>query len=378
MTKLPAPLTKETSGRIFNKWIDIIKRNESVSVVNLSKREQYYRLNQFLKTEAKKFTQFQFITLDSISEGIEDSDDLFRFLEKNVNNTKKVALFIIDSDNLLAEKPQLLSCLDQLRHQNAKISLLYFFNKNITYPWQTTKLARFGSLYQNLQFHRFYEEPDQLQFISYLQKKFAVNLPEETVKKIINACAGKLWLIKEAVRYYAKTKNNEELFTHPEMTMRLTTIFEEFQDIEKHVLEKIIRQDHNFNEEEKLVLAYFQRINFILSPLLSDFIKKELARKTEISCNQKGQILVNDVITDGLFSRREKRLLKNFITHPEKIISREQAALYIWGEKYQEEYSDWALDQVIRRLRNKLLRLGLSRELIKTKKNQGFYLMINK
>lgn len=387
MKYLPAPLTKQTSSKIFNRWIDAVKRNESCSVVNLSKREQFYRLNQFLDKETAKYPHFQFITLDCISEGIEDADDLDRFFEKKIDNKiGRHVCFIIDADNLLVEKLQLLSYLDSLRHQNPNISFIYFFNRNITYPWHTNKLARFGSLYQNLQFHSFYDKPDQSQFIIYLQKKFNIKLPKNTAEKIVVHCDGCLWFIKEAVRHFTQTKQEKDLFSHPEMITRLKIFYDDFEEKEKNVLEKIIRSDLHFNREEKIILAYFQKINLIKidgknylikSSLLSDFIKKELAKKVEISVNESGQLLVNDVTLDGFFSRREKNLLRYFIQNPTELLGREKTATIIWGESYKTEYSDWALDQVIRRLRNKLAHLGLSRNLIQTKKNQGFYLNIN-
>ena len=75
---------------------------------------------------------------------------------------------------------------------------------------------------------------------------------------------------------------------------------------------------------------------------------------------------------EGFFSRREKRIIKLFLENKEKTLSREGIALAIWSNNKENLYTDWALDQIIRRLRNKFVKLGLSRQLIRTIKNQGY------
>lgn len=75
---------------------------------------------------------------------------------------------------------------------------------------------------------------------------------------------------------------------------------------------------------------------------------------------------------DTFFSKREKRLLINLLKNNQKIISRDLVAQAIWGSEYDNSYTDWALDQFIRRLRNKLSSLGFAKTLIKTVKNRGF------
>ena len=75
------------------------------------------------------------------------------------------------------------------------------------------------------------------------------------------------------------------------------------------------------------------------------------------------------------FSRREKQLIKKLLQNKGQLVSRNTVANILRYNVTDEKYTDWALDQAIKRLRNKLLKLGLRNNLLKTVKNQGFILI---
>lgn len=381
MKKIIPAITAKTFNYFIYRLIDVIKRQESGSVLNLSNREQLWRINQLLQDKKLllKFNPCQIIIINLASLAIEDHSEFDNYLAgKRDQNKSRFCLFILNADQLLGWKKNLLAYLNMLPHNNPNYSIIFFFQKNIFLSQFSSKLSCFSVIYQNIFFYPYYTKPDQEQFINYLQQKFKINLPVKIKKQIMVKCSGHLWLTKETVRYFAKTLDQSKLFNHEEMLMRLEIMVEEFEQIEKQVLEKITLKAINFNKVEQKVIDYFLKVNLIESddfgyqisiPLLHDFIKNELNSKTTIKLNENNEITINGLLVEGFFSRKESYFLKYLINHPHIIISRNKTGEIIWDD---HNYSDWALDQFIRRLRNKFSKIGLERQLISTKKNQGF------
>ncbi len=72
------------------------------------------------------------------------------------------------------------------------------------------------------------------------------------------------------------------------------------------------------------------------------------------------------------FSLTETNVLDYLRAHADEVVSRQDIASIIWGdEEWQDKYSDWAIGQLIYRLRKKL-EYGSSSGMIETRKSQGF------
>ena len=72
------------------------------------------------------------------------------------------------------------------------------------------------------------------------------------------------------------------------------------------------------------------------------------------------------------FSLTENNVLNFFRAHPGTVISRDEVAAIIWGnEEWEDKYSDWAIGQLIYRLRKKL-EYGSFSGTIETRKVRGF------
>ncbi len=85
---------------------------------------------------------------------------------------------------------------------------------------------------------------------------------------------------------------------------------------------------------------------------------------------------IADVSTDlellkKSFTGQETLLFKLFSASPDKIVEREEVAKTLWGDKWEEKYSDWAIDKIISTMRGKLSKYNYSKT-IKTFKGQGF------
>lgn len=118
--------------------------------------------------------------------------------------------------------------------------------------------------------------------------------------------------------------------------------------------------------------------NTITIPLLSDYIHQERVVQNvtkavfryDPSTDRiyKGELILSDDLTSSEFL-----LLRQFVTHPEQILSREDLIHIVWSEnKTMEGVSDQALDQLIFRLRQKIEEDPKAPEHIVTVKGRGF------
>lgn len=241
-------LSEKTKDKLFSEWLGIINRRDSGSILHLAKRDQLYRVNAFLQSQnilkkyLKKPHEFQFILLDLTAQPIEDKNELAKFMEKETKpGSKRQVLLVLDADKLLDEKMSLLASIDSLYHARQNLSILYFFRRNITHTSLTKLISPFTSLYQNVLIFPFLAEADSLHFLNYLEKKFEFKLSQQLIKQIIKECGGIPMLIKQAYRYYLKTRDIKNIFTHDEIQLKLQILWEEFDPWEKKILEKIVK-----------------------------------------------------------------------------------------------------------------------------------------
>jgi len=356
------PISLNTFSLFSNFIKETIKRKENGTIIGLSHREKSYRINQFIDSS----DNISIKLIDLKNSLFEDPED-FIF-------EKKFIYLISNADVILDEKKELLSFFNEItKKQNSPI-FIFFFQKNITYPWISIKISSYNYLFQNIFFYPKYNNNDLKQFLFYLENKFKISLSLKIKRLILEKCGGSLWLIKEAVRYYSKTKDIKKIFNHEEMILRLRIIYQELDDEEKKILKKLVKKETNFSPEEELIKNYLEKTNFI-SPLLMEYIASTNNCENNILLNSKEEIIVNNINVNYFFSKNERKGLRFLIKNKGKLIMREELADTIWLS--EEKYSDWALDQFIKRLRNKLFKLGLNRNLIKTKKNQGFIFSLN-
>jgi len=379
MDNIPA-ITHKTLSILVDKIITAITTHESASVLNMTDREQLWRINDIINTPQMKnlSKDYLVLTINLSSVTLEEPEDFEKYILQQKKSHKYVVVFILNANRLLAEKSNLLSYLNSLPHRNPTYSFIFFFQRNILLPQYLRKQSNLSTLYQNILYYPHYEKEDQFQFISYLEKKFNKKLSESAHKEIFDQCGGYLWFLKQAFRIYTQSFKVDRLITFDEVKLKCEIMFNEFDPSEQELLIKLALNNKTLTKEEENIRNYFLKVNLIKKvkdkyeftiPLLKEYIKKEYEKRQKLNLNEMQQITIGTVIMDNFFSNKERKLLKHFIANPSTILSRTKSASLIWGE---ENYSDWALDQFIRRLRKKFEKIGLSSSLITTVKNQGF------
>lgn len=367
-------------------WLKTISKNESASILNLSQRNQLYRIHQLLENKEliKKYVgqktpiQTEIINLMSLS--IERPEELRQYLNKKCSRKVKHVFFILDADRLIEEKNELLGVLNALPYEKKNTSLLFFFSKNILLPRLVNKLTKYATVFQNTIIVPYYLKDDIAHYLDYEADLYHIKLPSRIKERILQQCGARMWLVKQAIRYYVSIGDEKKLFDHDDMRLRLKTIFNEFEEEEQELLKKIVNKSFIFTNEEKEIVNYFLKTRFltvlgkkykISIPLLERYIKNEVSSRFKFDVTQNNEVRINNVVIQGTFSRSQKRLLSFLINNPDRLISRDEVAGLLWS-KSDNQYTDWALDMAINRIRHKLVMLGLNRGLITTMRGKGF------
>jgi hypothetical protein len=143
------------------------------------------------------------------------------------------------------------------------------------------------------------------------------------------------------------------------------------------IIENINKDSWNFlTEKTKIPTEYLIRTGLIvnvkeqtyrpMNPLFEEFLRKEKNNKSaginKLALQIKGQL-----------TYQEGNLIGSLLENENRIVNRENAAKILWEEKWEETYTDWALDKAISRLRKKLETAGFEKKL-KTIKGRGFAL----
>jgi len=381
------PITHETLEKMVSQWAKICQYHESGSIYIPSKSEFLWRYHYLLddKKLYKKYFGKEMINLiDAEGLALEDEIDWEKAFKKFSHN-KFTIFFIIGIDRILLEKNNsVLAFLEKKATAGRLASFLLFFNFDFTHPNFWPLLANKSALVRKIIFHPLYSNKDIRQFILWHYHDWKMKINKEQEQAIINQCGGRLWLVKEALRFIRDNPRakEKEIFSHEQMKWRLRTIWDKYLESEKVVILKVIKKQKNFTSEEKYSLQFLKatgqirknKKNWELTiSLLEEFIKENLL-KTNLVLDKKGRILFNNQLIDIFLTRKERKIIKALLENKGKILVRDKLAEYIWGEKWSEFYSDWAIDQLIRRVRHKLVKLDISPKILKTVRNQGYLL----
>lgn len=124
------------------------------------------------------------------------------------------------------------------------------------------------------------------------------------------------------------------------------------------------------NQKLKKPLAFLKKNSMVKD--IRSLIKG--GRKFEFDL-ETGNMTVNGVSVRYAFSPREYDVLVLLADNRGEIVGKDRIAEVIWPGEGADSYSDWAITQLIKRLRKKLVDVGVSRDAIKTVHGRG-YMMV--
>jgi DNA-binding winged helix-turn-helix (wHTH) protein len=263
---------------------------------------------------------------------------------------------------------------------NPHIRVISMFESDITHTLNLPFLPASAELYENIFYYPLYNEAETMTFINMISHQWHITISPKIKSQIITQCGGHFWLIKEALREIAGTgtwnpKNTDMIF-------RLRLMFNLMLPSEQKLITKVVSGEHGWTPDEQISQQYFRKKrlldyhNHLLIAGFKNFMQT-LRRTTVKLTIEDAHILANRIPVDAILSRKEHRILKYFLLHPDTVITREQLAQTIWPVDTKRNYSDWAIDQLIARLRKRITELGLTADTIKTVRGKGYILNVS-
>ena len=197
---------------------------------------------------------------------------------------------------------------------------------------------------------------DALHILTELSDRFEFH-PSEVQKQDIHRWSyGHVGLLRTL--YLLKRQAPDKAFTAPDL-LREPSVLERLsnilRDMPAETLNALQQRKLGFVEQAMLEqLGYVDESGELFHPLLLALAPEQVSQRL------------------SAFSVTELRVLEYLRQHADTVVSREEIARIVWGEEeWPDKYSDWAIGQLIYRLRRKLA-YGSSPSSIKTRKAQGF------
>lgn len=403
------PITKETLEKDAHDWLSIVKYHESGTVIQLQADCEYYippkisdvaTLKRYLGPYYRKYL-LAYIRLDEKNLFEELKRTLIELCTKRKLAARTlleplaateivelveragfdIGLFISHTTQLFRpDEYQKLFDLEHLLRTHRNLSVVVFSEVDITHPRYALLADKCSSLFTHVIKYPFYSLDDSEQFIRYNEVLWGVKVLPKLRDEIVSQCGGHLWLVRQAIRYFRDhpETTTDKIFNHDLMIKKLEVVWSKFTETERNLIRKvetrsiadIDKRTHEFDYLVKIRVIHEEKGEYRLSlPLLKQILEKE--EKVNGLETRDGRIFVQNVNVSREFSPEETQLLIALLENKNHVISRDLVAEKIWGSKWHDRYSDWAIDRLMHRLRRKFILLGLDKTSLKAVKRKG-------
>ncbi len=381
-------------------WKAMLDIGDNLSILFFPYSDRVRRIEQFI-SENKKSQKDEyhriFLQIDPLLLNIEEKSDLMDNIIKKLENKKiihkkdsfeavikqlavkkiQIVLIVLTADSLLLQSTKFfLAALHEILYENNPfIVSVCCFEVDITHPQYAAIFRQYPQLLHSIFYYPLYDKKDTEHFIKYVAKKWNVAMTHPQIDHLIATCGGKWWFIKDAVRQLRLQKSwNEDT---DGMVYRKNMVIQSLLSSERSVLLKLLTGRKIFNEEEQHSINHLIKLRLISDDnhLLVPILRKPLlasVRSDHALTYENNMVYLNQVPIGSFFSRKEIRALKILVSQPGTIISRETLAQAIWPANTNANYSDWAIDQIIARVRKRLPEFEIPPASIKSIRGKGY------
>lgn len=320
---------------------------------------------------------------------------------KIVNQDLEVALFLGEFDELSFINPTFSNNLRSLWNRfDSKLHLVFLIKDTRLIFDQNHFGEELGYLFFQNIFYALVSKSNEDYLLDYFVKKMERELTGSEKDLLAQLCDGHPYFLKLAVETLTKAAPSvakgdikeleEAIRSNYEIRATSDRMLEVFTDPMKKFLGDIAtKQIYQLPTNESLTAllslgvvrkhpdGYYQ----VFCSLFRDAILKKAL--PEIATSSEGQknlyfdetantIIISGKPVDEFLTRQEYEILAYFLKQPNKLHSRDAIAEAIWGKESYEKYSDWAIDQLMSKLRKKLEKLGADGKTLVTVRGRGY------
>lgn len=398
----------ETAISIEESWLRAIKNNENGIVIFHFAGYAYRLIKHLLNTSTARkavlgsnYSKYAFtaesvkpmknVDVDSflkelllISEvrsvpNIPTIQTTTKAIENQFSNYISVTFMLYETDNWFTDgRSDILSAISAIAEHSTKIQFLLFCETNITSPEVLPTSAHTTKCLQNLFIHPLLGDEQMSHYLKAFRKLWGIPITNDEITKIQNCVGNHTLLLKEALRIYMKRERFPGDFLHePTMRIKLENLWQKMNFSEKNVLRAIIKGKQISNPVEINSFNFLNQIGFVDTnsdntakinlPILSKFISEKITT-SQPKIDGRGRIMVDGLDISHHFGQKEYRFIFTLLKKRGEEISRENMGHFVFSK---DDYSDWALDRLVSRIRRKLKNLDIQHK-IKTVRKFGW------
>lgn len=366
------PITLRSFKQMYLRWVDImcIKKENGIEIwppISGSHR----RIRQFLNNSnlisfLEQKYKCKFIEIDLEEKNNPNLEELKKITLIKTN--KHFCIFLLGLDSSLRKSLNIIKSLATFIEKYTNISIILFTEVDIVNDYLIEIMPK-SIIFQNINYQPLYSYNDSMQFLKYLENKWKFNINQKLKHNLINKIGGHFLLIKEAARQIKNdpSKPLEKILNSFLIKIKGLAIFKLLNKNNMEIIIRLLKNDNNikisdyliktgFVKEKKIALKYW----FIIKKEIFDSFPENIENNFKFNL-------------DLLFTPKERDVFE-YMLNVNGIIKREKIADIIWGLNKEEKYSDWAIDQIMHRIRTKILKTKFPYRL-KTKKGVGFILL---
>jgi len=267
------------------------------------------------------------------------------------------------------------SCILQLE----RVGGMIFFETNALSSKSIGKILQENNKFlQNVLYLPIYTKNERRIFLNNLANDWNIKPPKQLIEILSTSLGGSLWLLREGLRCYKDHdfSHINEILSSSGIKLRIHAILNQLTTSEKQYLMQIC--SGHYRKIPKEIQIYFSQIGLIENhdnkwsitiPILIPYLKE--LNESKLLTHMRNHIVFQNKDVSSFFSPQEKKILIVLLNRKGNIVSRELIAKALWKGEWEEMYSDWAIDKVISRLRQTLVTIGVSKNIIQVKKGRG-------
>lgn len=330
-------------------------------------------------------------------------EKLRELVKKAIDNGLEVVFFLGEFDELFFANKILNNNLKSLwSFLSPSLHFVFLMRENIVDSSLIKKFYELAeTVLQNIVFVPLLTAKDVDHLISLNEKAIGVVFSPQEKKAMVQVCGPHPFLLKTACRAAAKIKGRKKqvneleriLAGNYELRSASSVIWEVLTEKEKEFVSSVVHSrvsEIPFERESLKILGLIREEKgrvVVFNKLLTDYIQAGGSKKRmpspsltekngqEFSIEEETEIvLLNGKPIEEYLSRQEDNVLTMLIKKKGRLCTRDDIGGALWGEDSYEKYSDWAIDQLISKLRKKLKQLGV-KDGLKTIRGRGYKLI---
>ena len=357
---IPIDLNDLVERELYPFWVLTLKRIEdAVEKSELSQKTKKYIETLFLDSIQ---SQDLFLTIDSIRKS----------LEHLVGEGFTPTIFFLRFDRMQeVVTPEFFANLQGLIdacHKNLSYVITSVRSLEFLSPTVFTKAS--VSVFARTMHIEPATSEDAAIIFDELSRKYQLKFSDNVKEQILSIVDGYAQYLQFALSYLHEKRSDvvssklvDEFFSDERIALQSEELWESLTDEEKDALVRFMSVK-NVSSEDKERAAYLWNTGIIGEKgIFSPLFQKYLEQKENVKEGNKKEL-----------SKKENLLLKILEENRGALCEREEIIEYVWPEAESYGVSDWAVDRLVARLRNKLKALKAEYEIV-TVKTRGYKLI---